>query len=102
MLHDAELADAVSPADLCVAERIGREEPLVVVSAVAFIDDAHMVGLDDTEVFVGAASRNHVGLIALWQLHGNAKRHQLKLTGLQLYIVCCPKVDPVGFAVNIG
>ena len=102
MFHDAELADTVILADLRIAKRIGREKPLIIISAVALVDDTHMIRLDNAEVFVGAASRNHMSFVALRKFHGNSKRHQFKLPCLHLNIFCRPEIDPVGLAVNIS
>ena len=60
MLHDAELADALTGVNDRVPHGDGREVPLVVVAAVALVKHPHVVGLDDAEVLVCRATGNHV------------------------------------------
>ena len=72
MLLDAELADAVIDMDLSIPHGDDRHAPPVIRSAVSLIDQSHMVGLNNAEILVGTASRDHTRLIACRQLHGNA------------------------------
>ena len=71
VLHDTELADPIPFPDRGITHGIGREKPLVVITAVTLIDDSHMVGLDDPKIFEGAASGNDMGLRPRRNLHGN-------------------------------
>ena len=53
MFHDPKLADAVIDVDLGIPHGENRHVPLVIVAAVGFVDDAHVVGLDDAEILEG-------------------------------------------------
>lgn len=101
MLHDAELADALTGVNDRVPHGDGREVPLVVVAAVALIEHPHVVGLNDAEVLVCRAAGNHMCLVAHGELHGDAQRNQLELSGLQLHILSGPQVNPVRLAADV-
>ena len=66
-------ADTVIDMNHGVAQGIRRHVEPVVRSAVALVDDTAVVRLDNTEVLEGAASRHDMRLVALRQLHGNAR-----------------------------
>ena len=68
MLYNPKLTDSVIYMNLRVAQSVGSNTPLVVVAAVAVVDDPHVVGLDDPKVLVGGAPWYHVGLIPFRQL----------------------------------
>ena len=53
MLHDTELANAVIDMNHRVPHRIRWKKPLVIVSAIGFINDAHAIGLYDTKILEG-------------------------------------------------
>ena len=72
MLYDAELTDPVSFLNHGIPHGIRREKLLIVITAIALVDDTHVIGLNDTKVFEGAASGNDMGLIPRRKLHGNA------------------------------
>lgn len=101
MLHDAELADALTSMDNRVPHSDGREVPLVIVAAVAFVEHPHVIGLNDTEVLVCRAAGNHVSLVSSRELHGNAQRNQLKLTLLQFHILSGSQVNPVRLTADV-
>ena len=101
MLHDAELADALTSVNDCVPHSDGREVPLVIVSAVTLIKHPHVVGLDDTEILVCRAAGNHMRLVAGGELHSDAQRNQLELALLQFNIFSGPQVNPVGLAADV-
>ena len=55
MLENTELANAVVDLNNGIPHGEGREEPLVVVTTIAFVHDTAMVGLNHTEVLKGTA-----------------------------------------------
>ena len=52
VLHDPELADAVSDVDLGITHGQRGKTPDVVVSAIRTVYDTHVVRLDHTEVLI--------------------------------------------------
>ena len=90
VLHDTELADTVINMNLRIPYGKCRHKPLIVIAAVGFINDAHVIGLNDAEILKRGASGNHVCLIAFGKLHGNAQRNQSKFSFLQGDFTCSP------------
>ena len=95
VLHDPELADPVAFPDHDVARREHGRLPLVMVAAVAAVDDPHAVRLDEAEVPEGRASRRDMGFIAFRQLHRDAERDQAELARLHLYVLSGAQIHPV-------
>ena len=73
VFHDAELTDSIIKMDFCVSHCQSRHKPLVVVSGIAFINNSHVVRLNNAEILEGRAAWNHVSFIAFRQLHGNTE-----------------------------
>ena len=76
MFHDPELTDTVIDMNHGILHGNRRKKPLIVISAVGFIDQAAAVRLNDSIIFISAASWDHMGLIPLWKFHGNSQRNQ--------------------------
>ena len=72
VLHDTELTDAVIDVNLGVTHGENRHVPLVIVAAVGFVDDTHVIGLDDAKILECGTSGHHMGLITRRKLHGDA------------------------------
>ena len=102
ILHNAELADPVVGVDLRIAHSIHRHEPLIIVAAVRTVYHAVMIGLDDAEILKRGTSRNHMGLIAFRQFHGDSQRDQLKFPCFKDNVLRGPQVDPIGFPVYVS
>jgi hypothetical protein len=84
---DPELTDSVVGMDLGVAQGYDRHSPQVIVSAVGVVNDTMVVCLDNSEIFVGAAAGNNVGLVALGKLHGDTEADQSELAFFEDYIL---------------
>ena len=82
MFDDTELTDTIASLNGGIPHSDGREEPLIVVTAVAFVHHTHVVGLDNAEVLEGGATGNDMGFIALGKLHRYTKRNKLELASL--------------------
>ena len=101
MPHDPELADTVIDMDHRVPQGIGGKIPLIMVPAVALVDDSHGVGLDHTEIFEGGTPGHHVSLISGGKLHGHTQGDGAVLSCLQLHILCRAQIDPVRLSPHI-
>ena len=102
MCHDPELADTVIEVDLRIACGICGEVPLIVVPAVALVNNADVVGLDESEILEGGAAGSDERLIALRELHGDAEGDQTELARLHPDIFSGTEIDPVGFSADIA
>ena len=102
MLHNPELADAVIYMDHRIPQGIRRKKPLILIPAVALVNDPHMVCLYDPEIFKRTAPGDHMGLIPGRKLHGHAQGNQGKFTLFKRNLLRRPQIDPVRFAANIG
>ena len=101
LLLNAELADAVVFVDGRDACGISWEMPLVVFPAVRIVDHTHGVGLQDAVVFEGAATRNHVGFVAVRKDHAYTQWDQCEITRLEFDGLCRSQVDSVSL-VDLG
>jgi hypothetical protein len=79
-----------------------RHEPLIVIPAVGFVDYAHGIGLNDTEILISGTSGNHMGFVPFRKLHGYPKRDQSELPLFQTDFTGGPQVDPVRYSIDIG
>ena len=95
---DAELADAVALLDDGVARGVDGELPFVVRAAVAVVDDADGVGLQDAPAPERRRARGGAGLVALRQLHRYAQRDQREIARAQLHGLRGVQIDPVALA----
>lgn len=101
VLHNAELADSVIDMNLCIAHRIDRHKPLVIVSAVGTVDNALMIGLNNAKILKRGTARHDMRFIAFRKFHRHTERNQFELAFLQRDFFCGTQIDPVRFAVNI-
>ena len=93
--YNSKLADPVVDVDLGVAHGEDRHVPLVIITAVRFINHAHVIGLDDAEILKRGTARDDMGFISFWQLHGNAQRNEGKVSLLKSYLLGGPQIDPI-------
>ena len=82
ILHNSELTDSVIKIYNRITGRIYRHPPHIFIATVRTINNAAAVHLQQAIVFKGGTAWNHMCLISLRQLHGNAQRNQLKFTSL--------------------
>ena len=71
VLHDTELADTVINMNLRIPYGKCRHKPLIVIAAVGFINDAHVIGLQNSEVLEGAGPRNDMRFVTGGEPHGD-------------------------------
>ena len=102
VFHYAELAHAVIDMYLSVPYCQHGHEPLIVIAAVALIDNPAMVGLDYAEVLKAGTPGDHMGLVALRQPHAHPQGDKLEFAFLKAYIFCAAQVYPVRLTLYIA
>nr|DAU07471.1 MAG TPA: hypothetical protein [Caudoviricetes sp.] len=106
LVNKPELAQPCSLRNLSVPDGNSRESPDVIVAAIAVLNDANAVRHDDTIVLAGRRAWDHDGILSFGQLHGHAKRDDLKLQRFEGCIFCGVKIDPLavrrGKRVSVG
>ena len=100
--HDAELRDAAPLLDGHVAGGVNGHFPPVVRAAVAGIDHAHGIRLQDAEVLERGTARGDMRLVTLGQLHRDPQVNEPELPRLKRHGLCRGKVNPIGLAANIS
>ena len=71
IFHYPELADAVIYMDYGIPHGYHRNHPHIIIPTVGAVNDATMVCLDDTKVFIGAAPGDNMCFVSGRQLHGH-------------------------------
>ena len=102
MFDNAKLTNTVAGMNNSVTLRLGGEEPLVIVAAVAFINDTRVIRLNNAKIFISAAPGDDMGLVPFRQLHRHAERDQPEFTSLHLNLLRAPQIDPVRLSANIS
>ena len=101
MLEDAELADPIVHMQLGIAGRIHRHPDDVVITAVALVDDAERVRLNQAEVFKGRAARRKQHLVTVRHLYRDTHADEAELALLQGDVLCDTEVDPVALPGDV-
>ena len=101
LFHDAELRDAAPLLDGHVAGGVHRHFPPVVCTAVARIDHAYGIRLQNAEVLERGTARGDMRLETLGQLHRHPQVNEPELPRLERHGLRRREVNPVGLAAHI-
>jgi len=100
--HNAELRYAAPLFYPDIAGRVHGHLPPVVRTAIARIDHAHRICLQNAEVLERRTTRSDMRLITFRQLHRNPQVNQAELARLECHGLCRGKVNPVGLSADIS
>ena len=102
IFNDTELADTVILMDHRISYSQHRIVPLIEVSAIRLINDAHMIRLDNAPLLKGGTAGHYMSLISFREFHRDAKRDQLELTCLQLAKAGNIQIDGISFIEHLS